>query len=106
MLTIRTGSRSTPIATVASACSARWQRASLPAQIIAADLDGGSMTDLVVRNAADGSLSVFLNNRVLGHNSCRPFYLGQTIPVGLRVSDVQAIDTTGSGLPTSRGQTS
>ena len=32
---------------------------SLPAQIIAADLNGNGLTDLVVRNAGDGTLSVF-----------------------------------------------
>ncbi len=32
----------------------------LPAQIIAADLNGDARTDLVVRNAVDGTLSVFL----------------------------------------------
>ena len=31
----------------------------LPAQIIAADLNGDGWTDLVVRNAGDGTLSVF-----------------------------------------------
>ena len=31
----------------------------LPAQIIAADLDNNGLTDLVVRNAGDGTLSVF-----------------------------------------------
>ena len=34
----------------------------LPAQVIAADLDGNGWDDLVVRNAGDGTLSVFLNN--------------------------------------------
>ena len=70
----------------------------LPAQIIAANLNGNGLTDLVVRNAADGSLSVFLNMGSAGHNpSAAPFYLAQTIPVGQGVSDVQAIDTTGNG---------
>ena len=70
----------------------------LPAQIIAANLNGDGLTDLVVRNAVDGSLSVFLNTGSAGPNSsAAPFYLAQTIPVGQGVSDVQAIDTTGSG---------
>ena len=36
----------------------------LPAQIIAADLNGDGWDDLVVRNAGDGTLSVFFSNRV------------------------------------------
>ncbi len=35
----------------------------LPAQIIAADLNGSGWDDLVVRDAGDGTLSVFFNNR-------------------------------------------
>ncbi len=34
----------------------------LPAQIIAADLNGNGCDDLVVRNAGDGTLSVFFSN--------------------------------------------
>ena len=34
----------------------------LPAQIVAADLTGDGWNDLVVRNAGDGTLSVFLNS--------------------------------------------
>ena len=34
----------------------------LPAQIIAADLNGDGWTDLVVRNAGDGTLSVFFGS--------------------------------------------
>ena len=36
----------------------------LPAQIIAADLNGDGFTDLVVRNAGDGTLSVYLGGQV------------------------------------------
>ena len=78
----------------------------LPAQIIAADLNGDGLTDLVVRNAGDGKLSVFF-----GTEFDRSTFLGPvdtqfvppqflppvTIPVGLGVSDVEAVDTTGSG---------
>ena len=35
---------------------------SLPAQIVTADLNGDGWDDLVVRNAGDGTLSVFFNN--------------------------------------------
>ena len=37
-----------------------------PAQIIAADLNGDGLTDLVVRNAGDGTRSVYLGSRLLG----------------------------------------
>ena len=77
----------------------------LPAQVIAADLDGNGLTDLVVRNAGDGTLSVFYGtafNRSTFHPD-QPQYvppefsLPVTIPVGLGVSDVQAVASTGSG---------
>ena len=74
----------------------------LPAQIIAADLNGDGLTDLVVRNAADGTLSVFFGTEFVGPINPRfvtPQFLPPvTIPVGLGVSDVQAVDTTGNGL--------
>ena len=57
----------------------------LPAQIIAADLNGDGLTDLVVRNAGDGTLSVFFGTAFdrssfvgpidpssIPRNSCRP----------------------------------
>ena len=48
----------------------------LPAQVIAADLNGDGLTDLVVRNAGDGTLSVFfpIDRPVvrLPRNSCPP----------------------------------
>src|SRR5208283_1326576 len=70
----------------------------LPAQIIAADLDGNGLTDLVVRDAGDGTLSVFYNNEMGSLQAgLRPFLPPVTLPVGLGVSDVQAVDTTGSG---------
>src|SRR5271166_6041641 len=76
----------------------------LPAQIIAADLDGDGLTDLVVRNAGDGTLSVFYGT-AFDRSTFHPdqpqfvppeFSLPVTIPVGLGVSDVQAVATTGS----------
>ena len=67
----------------------------LPAQIIAADLNGDGLTDLVVRNAGDGTLSVFFS---IDPPSSPPQFLpAVTIPLGPGVSDVQAVDTTGSG---------
>jgi hypothetical protein len=73
----------------------------LPAQIIAADLNGDGLSDLVVRNAGDGTLSVFFATKFVGPvNPGFPpvsFLPPITIPVGLGASDVEAIDTTGSG---------
>jgi len=67
----------------------------LPAQIIAADLNGNGWDDLVVRNAGDGTLTVFFNNQggsfFTGFD--QPFLPAVTIPVGLGVSDVEAIGT-------------
>jgi hypothetical protein len=78
----------------------------LPAQIIAADLNGDGLTDLVVRNAADGTLSVyfgahFVRGDFIGPLDLRfvaPSFLPPlTLSAGIGVSDVQAVDTTGSG---------
>jgi hypothetical protein len=69
----------------------------LPAQIIAADLTGNGRDDLVVRNAGDGTLTVFFNN---GPGSFLTGFLPfspVTLSVGLGASDVQAIDTIGDG---------
>jgi hypothetical protein len=73
----------------------------LPAQVVAADLDGDGCQDLVIRNAGDGSLSVYFNNQFVGPivegTSLEVFLPALTLPVGLGVSDVQAADTTGTG---------
>ncbi len=73
----------------------------LPEQIISADLNGDGKADLVVRNAGAGSLSIFLGttfNGPIDPNTFREPFLGaMTLPTGLGVSDVQVIDTTGSG---------
>ncbi len=77
----------------------------LPAQIIAADLSGHGVTDLVVRNAGDGSLSVYAGTSKAKVGFIGPidplgaptFLPAATLPVGLGVSDVQALDSTGSG---------
>jgi hypothetical protein len=70
----------------------------LPAQLIAADLNGEGRDDLVIRNAGDGTLSVFFHAGpgALGTGSL-PFLPPVTLPVGLGVADVQAVDTTGDG---------
>jgi len=74
----------------------------LPAQVVSADLNGNGLSDLVVRNAGDGTLSVFFATRFIGpvDPGFMPlsFLTPVTLPVGLGVSDVQVIDTTGSGL--------
>ncbi len=44
-----------------SSCIASLATGPLPAQVIAADLNGDGRDDLVVRNAGDGSLSVYFN---------------------------------------------
>ena len=54
-----TPSRSTPTATAAFVRVGSLTTGQLPAQIIAADLNGNGWDDLVVRNAGDGTLSVF-----------------------------------------------
>jgi hypothetical protein len=71
----------------------------LPPQIIAADLDGSGFDDLVVRNAGDGTLTVFFNNQLgsFWTGFDRPFLPPLTIPVGLGLSDVQAIGTNDDG---------
>ena len=66
---------------------------SLPAQIVTADLNGDGWDDLVVRNAGDGTLTVFFNN---GSGSDATgnalFPRSVTLPVGLGVSDVTLAD--------------
>ncbi len=77
----------------------------LPAQIIAADLTGTGMDALVVRNAGDGTLSVFFAKSLIGpinphnaHIGLPTFLPPVTLPVGLGVSDVVAVNATGSGM--------
>jgi FG-GAP-like repeat len=73
----------------------------LPAQVIAADLSGTGWDDLVVRNAGDGSLSVFFAKTFTGpinpNDDGQAFLPPVTLAVGVGISDVQAVDTTGSG---------
>ncbi|HKI18895.1 MAG TPA: VCBS repeat-containing protein, partial [Isosphaeraceae bacterium] len=57
-----------------------------PAQILSADLDGNGESDLIVRNAGDGTISVFLANGT-------GWFLPRIdLPVGLGASDVQVAD--------------
>ena len=78
----------------------------LPAQIIAADLTGGGLTDLVVRNAGDGTLSVYYGTEFDRNSFPGPpdpyLSLPSFLPTvsffaGMGVSDLQAVDTTGHG---------
>jgi hypothetical protein len=78
----------------------------LPAQIIAADLNGDGLTDLIVRNAGDGTLSVYLGGPFTRSSFIGPlnpqlvppsFLPPVTLPGGLGVSDVQTVETTGNG---------
>ena len=71
----------------------------LPAQIVTADLDGDGWDDLVVRNAGDGTLSVFFNTGRDSHRSPTATFLPPLIlPVGLGPSDVAPADTRGDGM--------
>ena len=79
----------------------------LPAQIIATDLSGDGVTDLVVRNAGDGTLSVYFGTQFIRSKFIGPidpefpppsFLPAVTLPVGAGASDVQAVDTAGSGM--------
>ena len=60
-------------------------------QIEAKDLDGNGYPDLVVRNAGDETLSVFLG-RGGGYFDATP-----EVPVGLGVSDIALADADGNG---------
>ena len=76
-----------------------------PAQIVAAELNGQGLTDLVVRNAGDGTLSVYFGSPFRsgsvgpdGTLEAPIFTAAFILPVGVGVSDVQAVDTTGRGV--------
>ena len=107
-------SRFTPTATAVSSVIGSLTTGQLPAQIIAADLSGDGLTDLVVRNAGDGTLSVYFAttwNMIKFVGPVNPlaaptFLPPVTLPVGLGVSDVQAVDTTGAAGSISSSPTS
>ena len=78
----------------------------LPAQVVAADLGGDGWDGLVVRNAGDGTLSVFLGTAFNRSEFIGPvdpqfippsFVAPVTLPVGMDVDDVATVDTTASG---------
>ncbi len=73
----------------------------LPAQIISADLTGDGLDDLVVQNAGSGTLSVFLAGKTVEPvnpaGGAVNFLPPEILNVGLGVSDVEALDTTGNG---------
>ena len=62
-----------------------------PAQILSADLDGDGITDLVVRNAGNGTISVFPGN---GQGSFLPRI---DLPAGLGASDIEVADLQNDG---------
>jgi hypothetical protein len=70
----------------------------LPSQIVSADLSSDGWDDLIVTNADDGTLSVFLNNQMGSFwTTFNPFRSPVTLAVGVGISDVAAVDTTGGG---------
>jgi predicted phosphodiesterase len=74
---------------------------SLPAQIVAGDLTGDGLDDLVVRNVGDGTLSVFFPNESGPISPAAPgalFLPPLTLRVGVGASDAALIDTTGRGV--------
>ncbi|MGA7501839.1 MAG: VCBS repeat-containing protein, partial [Isosphaeraceae bacterium] len=68
---------------------------SLPAQIVSGDLLGDGGGDLVVRNAGDGTLTVIPEGVVTHIQGSFPV---TTLQVGMGVSDIALVDTTGRGM--------
>jgi hypothetical protein len=64
----------------------------LPAQVAAADLDRDGFGDLVVRNAGDGTASIYLGD---GTGNFRK--RGDDLPIGLGASDIRLDDLDQSG---------
>ena len=73
---------------------------SLPTQIVAADLNGDGGDDLVVRNAGDGTLTVFFTNGSGSDPTGNALFPSSVpLPVGLGVSDVTLADVDQDGVP-------
>jgi hypothetical protein len=64
-----------------------------PAQVVSADLDGDGEDDLIIRNAGDGTLSVYMSNGQGG------FLSPISLAVGPGISDVSVADVNQAGLP-------
>ena len=62
-----------------------------PAQILSADLDGNGVTDLIVRNAGDGTIWVFPGD---GNGWFLP---PRELPVGVGASDIEVADLEQNG---------
>ena len=73
---------------------------SLPAQIVSGDLLGDGGNDLVVRNAGDGTLTVFFSNDSGSDATGNALFPSSvTLQVGLGVSDVTLADVDQGGVP-------
>ena len=64
-----------------------------PAQIVSADLNGSGDDDLIIRNAGDGTLTVYMSTG-LGW-----FQHGIDLAVGPGISDISVADVNQNGLP-------
>jgi hypothetical protein len=74
----------------------------LPAQIAAADLTGNGLDDLIIHNAGDGTLTIYLGEKLVGPTDAgydTPTLVpGGSINVGLGVSGFTLADTLGRGV--------
>ncbi|WP_165219580.1 FG-GAP repeat domain-containing protein [Aquisphaera insulae] len=68
-----------------------------PMQVLAADLGGRGLEDLVVRNAAGGTILVYQNMAALVGPGLSPFLLVASLNSGAGASDVRAADLDGDG---------
>ena len=65
-----------------------------PAQIVAADLNGTGDNDLIIRNAGDGTLTIYMGNPLAGG-----FLPPITLTVGSGISNVSVADVNQDGRP-------